>query len=853
LVLLKRLGNNDVGTPNKVGGNDWDELYDYHNGVNLAGRSATISTPTTFNNATLDADLNTILDITDNEISAQAQIAYTKVTTSPSSQFLKYVYWWIFIDPSDGNKYKATNGVTNFESIDDVGYIFEQIFATLPTKTTPIHIFVGPGEYQVKSWNGANSGRSNQKIRGCGSGVTSFNVTNDVQVVNGTNRVFNCEANATQFTQISLQVDAPKNTWAVMTDTNTDLVAGCYVILGSSLQLPLSATDQGEYSRIVKIVDTGAALGTTGKYRIILEKSTRFNYLTADTAFIRRLDFYENIHWEGFTIKSNQDLTNSTGFMRFDFCSGVHLKDIKFQDWGKWSDPGFHICLTFNVVVNSIIDDCEFELSPERGHGTGQNNGGYGISLRAGCETVWIDHCRFRGMIRHSITTTGNGETMKQGWPMNIWIVNSNSETTGENSFDSHGEGEFLTFINCSTHSSRSDGATDSTEGGNDTDSFGNRCNYTRYINCTVVNNRGTAFSFGDGTHGHQMFNCFAKNIKLDRSALSISADDVVVTGFTAEDVDSRALIIQGGATNVTISGLVSRNTNTNNLGEAPVRIEGSAKNIDLSHFMIDLTNAPTRNPISTDTTVDGITISHITVTGGTGRMAALSGSDIKIDETTCRGKGLATPRYKIGRFEGNANNGTGLWEGQITDTGGSKRVETTDGTFREYSQSTLNALEGFRVSTYTEEDQDPYLRIRFRLENTTGLRFFCGFSSDDTQLGPAGADPLVSKSGFMIKFDSAISATNMVLYYNSGGASPTTGATVTTVDTNSHTIELRCTDAGAGFQWRWDYGPWSALISTNVPGGTTDLGIQFYIENNETGVAKTLNMLEAHTEIPNR
>jgi hypothetical protein len=40
MTIGKRLGNNDVGTPTKAGGNDWDEMYDFHNGVVMAGKSA---------------------------------------------------------------------------------------------------------------------------------------------------------------------------------------------------------------------------------------------------------------------------------------------------------------------------------------------------------------------------------------------------------------------------------------------------------------------------------------------------------------------------------------------------------------------------------------------------------------------------------------------------------------------------------------------------------------------------------------------------------------------------------------------------------------------------------------------
>lgn len=48
MTIGKRLGNNDVGTPTKAGGNDWDEMYDFHNGLVMAGKSANFAAQVQF-------------------------------------------------------------------------------------------------------------------------------------------------------------------------------------------------------------------------------------------------------------------------------------------------------------------------------------------------------------------------------------------------------------------------------------------------------------------------------------------------------------------------------------------------------------------------------------------------------------------------------------------------------------------------------------------------------------------------------------------------------------------------------------------------------------------------------------
>jgi hypothetical protein len=545
LTILKRLGLNDVGSPVQVGGNDWDEMYDFLNGVNLAGKSANIQTPLTLGNANVTiASLDSIGNVDAPSPTNNQQLIFDSIASSwkakhhPKLAALT-VYWHMWIDEDDGNKIKATNGLITFEHVNDAAKVIKDIF--LDMGSTPFIIFVAPGEFVIRSWGESNFRRGNFRIKGAGKGITEFNVSQDTFSVAGHNRVFAFEANATQYTQINLAANAPINSFAVMTDSDTGLTAGCHVMLGSNAVL-ISAAKTGEHNRVVKVVATG----TTPAFRVILEKATRYDYNTTDTAWIRRIDFLEDYGIEDCTIKSNQDLTNVIGFLRSDFAYNRHLKNIHFKDWGVWNGGGFHNCLINAVVVDSLDENLTFEQSPERGHSTGQNAVGYAISDRSGCETLYHINCRFTGLIRHCYTTTANTETARNGQPRNIWLINCNAETTDEASFDTHGEGFGIYFVRCSVHSARSGAGSDTAAGAEDTDAFNSRSANTHFIMCSVYNNRGQAFSVEQP--GCTIDTCYVYNIQLGRKAVNLSASNCAVKNSYFENVDEEGITLSSGA-----------------------------------------------------------------------------------------------------------------------------------------------------------------------------------------------------------------------------------------------------------------------------------------------------------------
>lgn len=435
---------------------------------------------------------------------------------------------------NDAGTYKARNGITGVVSYSgtDVGAVLKSVFDSVST-TTPLYIHVAPGDFTIKSWDFASFKHSNVTMKGAGSGLTQFIVHNDVTDIAGHTRVFAFEGAPTAFTSLTIASDTPVDSFAVLTNSTTDLVAGCHVMIGSEAALPGSAK-AGEHNRVVAIVATGGS----PSQRIILEKATRYAYNTADTPWIRRIDFLENNHFEGFTIKSNQDLDSQIAFMRLDFNYDCHVRDVQFKDWGAWNTGGFHHCLVNNIVVNSSFTDMLFEQSPERGDSTGENAVGYAISCRSGCESVWYENVRFTGLIRHCFTTTANTEAVKNGQPRNIWLVNCNSETTDEASFDTHAEGKGIHFVNCTVNSARSGGGSTTAQGTEDTDGFNCRSSDTEFVNCKVMNNRGNGFSCDGGLTGIRFDGCTVKTLTLgSRTGIAVGAAGTTVTNCLIDGV----------------------------------------------------------------------------------------------------------------------------------------------------------------------------------------------------------------------------------------------------------------------------------------------------------------------------
>ena len=826
------------------------------------------------------------------------------------------------------NSYKGRNGATgtvDFTHATDVIQVLAGIFNAMggPTGTAPFTIKVGPGDFYVRDWPDNTFSREGRfSIIGSGMGITNFIVTNDVMGINGHNGCFRFAADSgSAFASNTVASNTPKNNRNISVSSITNLVTDCYIVIGSN-HVTYGAAKDGEINRVVRI--TG-----TGPYTVELEKRTRDAYNTADAAFVRRLKMVTDVTLRDFTIKGDPTFDESTDFLRFDFADHINVEDVELYNF----NGGFHSCSIWNSVINSRIK-MRYAVPPyvNPNHDAATADGdftqghGYAISCRAACENLWF-YPLFHGGSRHAFTTTANSETSKNGYPRNIHICDGTSDTTGEQAYDTHGEGYGIFFERCTVFSFRN-----GQEGGlgsnNDTSAFGFRSPAGVIRGCSVVNNWGTAFGISTESPNCKIEDVYVRNIvdspndalNIDGADCQIISADIAdcdggginigmdadeclisdskiqnigkttaksaividtgrngitmnnnhitdcsdhaiklvgtnsfcsINGLYCNNMDHSAISMGAGCTNIQVSNVVARNCceTDNTLGVIDVSA-GGTKDLAFNGIVIDTSNdAANIKPFEIDAGVEGVRIANTILTGGT-IDSAFDGININWDHNTCKGRKISRPRYKIGRWEGtgNTSGATGLFEGQISHAGFSKRIETTDGTFGELGVATLNGTAGLRANRYTERDQNPYLRFRFRIESTTNLRFFAGLMDSESAFA-SGADPLANLNGIMVKLDTGVD-NNIKLYTNNGDATTTTGATIQAMDTNRHILEFRADNANNGWQYRWDEGNWSALVTTDIPGTTNDLGMYIYLEALEA-VNKNFNLLEVHTEVP--
>ena len=473
--------------------------------------------------------------------------------------------YFVYVDVVDGNKIKAKNGITrkiDYTSTNDAGAVLASIFLNHPANT-PLVVVVGPGDFPIRSWEIGNFRRSNFLLEGSGMGVTNFIVYDDLVTVAGDNRCFAFEANGAQFPVNDLSSNAAKNAATVSVNSNTNLSAGNYIVIRATdlWEAELAGTAQKtEVNRIVSI-------SGTGPYVVVLEKRTRDSYDTVNAASIRRIDYLVNLTLRDFTIKAASTFTRTdVNFMRFDWCDNRTIERVELVNF----NGNYHKGLVDNLVINSRVSGMRFYIEPQMGNFV--ELGPYAISCRGACENIQYTDCNFHGGIRHAFTTTTNSETGKYGIPRNIFIENCNSDTTGECSFDTHGEGDAIYFINCSVHSFRNAGAVGTTPGTDDTDPFNTRCKNTTFDHCKVYNTWGNGITTSAPGYGHQIINCYVRNVAGGTNkGISIGTNNTMVRDCNIEDTDGPAIWVDGSR--VKISDTHIKNASRSDTTRAAIRV----------------------------------------------------------------------------------------------------------------------------------------------------------------------------------------------------------------------------------------------------------------------------------------
>jgi len=223
-------------------------------------------------------------------------------------------------------------------------------------------------------------------------------------------------------------------------------------------------------------------------------------------------------------------------------------------------------------------------------------------------------------------------------------------------------------------------------------------------------------------------------------------------------------------------------------------------------------------------------TMTYKTIPGGS---AATVGSNNLLSDFV-----LYPTHIKVGGyFGGSSTTGFGTASGTTATVGTSSFNVDTTGKFTNWATTTTaNAQAGFRTGnavTMTRSN-NPRLVCKFRLNNTSNVRFGIYFSSAATAFPTAGSDdPLSTSVGFGLIKRSTDTTNFQIGHRVTGSASY--DASGIEINTNTHILQIQADETNSGFKWSWDNGVWSNVVTTNVPASTSTLRYGVYVETSDT------------------
>lgn len=290
----------------------------------------------------------------------------------------------------------------------------------------------------------------------------------------------------------------------------------------------------------------------------MLAKAASEDFNTASNARIIKQTMLKNIYIANFSIENEPGLTTEPNFLRFEYCQNVIAENIAI----KGPVGNSHKGMVVNMCTDCVFSNFFMEYK-KNAHFT--TSGGYGISCRAACDNIIFQNFQFVGGWRHCFTTTTDQVSIKDGVPKDIFLINCTSETTSEASFDTHGEGENIFFINCAVNGYRSADSTDTVPGTADTDAFNTRCKHVNIINPMVTNCRGRAISFTTAGYGHSVQGGYIRDIRNGQSAIYIEdgCHDIQINGIHIDNVDQHAIFFENNNDDVDITNVYINNIGT--------------------------------------------------------------------------------------------------------------------------------------------------------------------------------------------------------------------------------------------------------------------------------------------------
>jgi len=228
--------------------------------------------------------------------------------------------------------------------------------------------------------------------------------------------------------------------------------------------------------------------------------------------------------------------------------------------------------------------------------------------------------------------------------------------------------------------------------------------------------------------------------------------------------------------------------------------------------------------------TTTGTTLTNKVIPGGS---AATEGSNNLLQDVLL----YPTHRKIEGWLGGSATLAIGFGIGGTVTAGTAAHTTNSTGKFATWTTAaTLNAQAGIRIDSTGKLTmaQGPTFACKFKLPSTANVRFGAYLNTQSTFPTAGSDDPLITAQGIGL-FKRSTDTTNFVIGHRGSGGTNVYDDSTKAIDTNVHIFKIKGDAAGGGWQWSWDNGAYTSLLTgTAYPGSTQSVYPSVYVENVE-------------------
>lgn len=495
----------------------------------------------------------------------------------------------IFIYKSDATHYIAQTVSTGQAIANDTDFatVFQAAINSITPAGTPALIFFGTGDFVLNSAVSIPSTAiGNIHLRGCGIGLTRIAIGPGFNgVASGTNaiRIGNIPTPvAGQIGTLTANCSARSLNCTMSSADAAKFAIGDYVLLRSLAVFstaPSAGAKQGELHQVVA-VNTGTGIVT-------FDTPTWATYTTANTATLVKETFLSHIKISELEIVKGSGLTTGVNGVMFLACQMID--DLQIENVGLVdSITNFYSGISVDSCINSTIHGVRLIQTPNNTY-----NSQYALAI-AGCsQNISISDSHSFGRWRHAFECVNGRTTIGyEGNPRAIQVSNCTAQGSEVGAFDTHPDGEYISFSNCSVL-----GTTQTT--GNV--GFEIRTRYTTLTGCSVMGANSRGIQLSGAADDCQIVGCSVKGCLF--RGISLNTDDggvlrTTIVGCDCSDNGGEGIRLEKGCDYTTIT---SNTCNNNGPGSTGIYI------VDSDHLRIT-------NNVSTNNGNRGILLNPATV-----------------------------------------------------------------------------------------------------------------------------------------------------------------------------------------------------------------------------------------------